>query len=293
LDDSRKAKTVSKELEQKFYSRCPPSLRPLHLGGIPHASGLESTDEHATKKGSSVMRIFGGQANVTPSDSKMHSSYESVLEGEAPMATDQPAFFRTRSLLGNVISRQTVNSDGEDHSDEDDLSTLSPFEKMKQRMGRAYQAVQRLNPVPHLYRRQCRQRKSNPQATEGSYDSSLFKAMLHATWKRMLLATLLAAFGAILSTTSSLVTKKLINYISVSHAWSKTDEVGRLSLKHPNSIGVGIALAIGLALMRAVSSAFDNHSFFQSMTAGRYFFFAWRATIVADCSIFVLACQDL
>jgi hypothetical protein len=236
--------------------------------------------------------IFVGQANVKPSDSKIHTSYESVLEGEAPMATDQPAFFRTRSLLGNVISRQSNNSDCESHSDEGDFSTLSPSEKMKQRIGRAYQTVQRLNPAPHLYRRQWYQRKSNVQTSDGSYDSSLFKAMLHTTWKRMLLATLLAAFGAVLSTTSSLVTKKLISYISVSHAWSKEDELGRSSLKHPDSIGVGIALAIGLALMRAVSSACDNHSFFQSMTSGRSSLSAYRNVTSAHCSPSTLPCQD-
>lgn len=126
----------------------------------------------------------------------------------------------------------------------------------------------RLNPASLFLQGNADPNKRDVSRSEKSYDSSLFKAMIHTTWKRMLLATLLAACGSVLATTSSLVTKKLIGYISISYAWSAADDLGRLELPRPNSIGVGISLAIGLALMRAISSACDNHSFFQSMTAG-------------------------
>lgn len=218
------------------------------------------------------LRSFA-HANVTSVGSDLYPSYESLLEGDAPMATDQPGFSRTRSLLRNVISRQTVNSEGEGNSSEEATSTYSTFGKAKDSVGRAYRIVQRLNPASHLHADRWYRRNCQKQRSEGSYDSSLFKAMLHTTWKRMLLATLLAACGSILSTTSSLVTKKLISYISASHAWSKASEIDRSRLKHPDSAGAGIALATGLALMRAVSSACHNHSFFQSMTAGKYRFF--------------------
>lgn len=104
-----------------------------------------------------------------------------------------------------------------------------------------------------------------------TYDSSLLKALIQTIWRRLLWALIFEASSSILFTTSSLVTKRLIAYIATSNAWSKASELERSSLVKPQSIGTGIALAIGLALMREAGSVVHSHYQGTAYTCGEWY----------------------
>lgn len=103
------------------------------------------------------------------------------------------------------------------------------------------------------------------------YDSSLSIALLQTTRRPLLLATFYKASRAILDTTSSLVTKQLIAYITTSHAWSHASEQDRAAgtLKVPKHISHAVGLAVGLALMQQVASLCGNHYHLQSFGCGK------------------------
>jgi hypothetical protein len=103
------------------------------------------------------------------------------------------------------------------------------------------------------------------------YDSSLVIALLQTTWRPMSLAICYKAARVVLDTTSSLVTKQLIAFITTSHAWSKATEEERASggLKPPKGISHGIGLAIGLAVMQEVALLCGNHFHLKSYGCGR------------------------
>lgn len=104
------------------------------------------------------------------------------------------------------------------------------------------------------------------------YDSSLVIALWNTTWKQLVLAILFKAGQSTLETTSSLVTKQLIAFITTNHAWDKLGEADRSAgaVKPPLSIGHGIALAIGLAVMQEVASLLGNHYYLQSFGCGMF-----------------------
>lgn len=101
------------------------------------------------------------------------------------------------------------------------------------------------------------------------YDSSLFWALIQTIWRRLLSALFFEASSSVLFTTSSLVTKRLIAYIATSHAWSKASELDRAELTRPKSVGTGIALAIGLALMQEAGSVLHSHYQGTAYTCGQ------------------------
>lgn len=102
------------------------------------------------------------------------------------------------------------------------------------------------------------------------YDTSLTWALFWTTWRQLLLSLILASADATMLTTSSLITKRLIKYVSIRHDWSRMLETQRLvlGLPKPKSIAYGVGLAIGLAVMRLASAFFFNHSFAQVSDCG-------------------------
>lgn len=180
------------------------------------------------------------------------------------MASDEPTFFSILSPVENVLSRRSSGS----LTNQPKRRVYAALTNMKLRYNRLLSVQHGQAPASYTMQQRAPYAEKNGQMTQSQYDSSLLKAMLHTTSKRMLFAILLAVCGSILATTSSLVTKRLVNHLSVSHDWAKAQESDRMGLKRPASIGVGFALAIGLGIMKAVSSICDGHSFFQSMTTG-------------------------
>jgi ATP-binding cassette subfamily C (CFTR/MRP) protein 1 len=100
------------------------------------------------------------------------------------------------------------------------------------------------------------------------YDTSLTLALFWTTWRQLFLALVLASADAVMLTTSSLVTKRLITYVTTRHDWSKLQKTQRIGLPEPKSIAYGVGLAIGLAAMRLASAFFFNHSFAQVSDCG-------------------------
>ncbi|KAJ9111013.1 hypothetical protein QFC22_006658, partial [Naganishia vaughanmartiniae] len=90
LDESRRAQALSDLLESKFYARCPPSRRPLHLGGV--RSDMLSEEPHAV-----VAR---------PSDDPTPVEDDFLKEG---LAADTPALDRTLSLVQNISRTDTTH----------------------------------------------------------------------------------------------------------------------------------------------------------------------------------------
>ncbi|KAJ9110598.1 hypothetical protein QFC22_006716, partial [Naganishia vaughanmartiniae] len=258
LDESRGAQALSDLLEAKFYARCPPSRRPLHLGGI--RSDMPSEKPHTVAS--------------RPSDHLTPLEDDILKEG---LAADAPALDRTLSLVQNISRTDTT------HRHEN--IRRKPSNKVDQSQAAAktnfatviaiFAILSRLNPWS-TYRKVARLEKGNKvleideQGNKRLYDSSLMKALIHSCWKRLLFAVACKACYSVLITTSSLVTKRLIKYISTSHEWATANERDRqtLSLPPPRSIGYGIGIAIGLAAMQEVASLFENHYSAQSMTCG-------------------------
>ena len=54
----------------------------------------------------------------------------------------------------------------------------------------------------------------------------------------------------VLQSTSSLVTKKLISYITEAHSWHVATEAERALMAAPRSAGYGIGIAFALAIMQ-------------------------------------------
>ncbi|KAJ9097159.1 hypothetical protein QFC21_004828 [Naganishia friedmannii] len=258
LDECRRAQALSDLLEAKFYSRCPPSRRPLHLGGVRSEIPFE---RYRTASARSE------DLNNTPPEDCL----------EDGLTADAPVLDRTLSLALNVSRADMTHGCEPIRKTEECAKRKSPAAS-KTSLSTAiaiFAILSRLNPWS-TYREAARLEKGNKvietdeQGKKRIYDSSLMKALIRSCWQRLLVAVACKACYSVLITTSSLVMKRLINYISASHHWAKANEGDRetLSLSKPESIGYGIGIAIGLASMQEVASLFENHYSAQSMTCG-------------------------
>ncbi|KAJ9097158.1 hypothetical protein QFC21_004827 [Naganishia friedmannii] len=290
LDDDRLTKTLSDQLEHNFYIRCPPSRRPAHLGGIVHSSVHSYTSDHnaatETKIADSVSA--GTQVNVdakapklatyaegAPEDPEKSSDTERDHEDVAPVGDwsgslpgtackptspkDHPPYTK---LTGGSSNTQGAN-----------LATSAKIPQVRPSSHPSF--ITRVNPWA-IYRKLAQvgrgklDAEPDDQGHLRSYDSSLVMAIWKTTWKRLVLAMLFKAGQSTLETTSSLVTKQLIAFITTSHAWDKLGEPERASgtVKPPLSVGHGLGLAIGLAAMQEVASLLGNHYYLQSFGCG-------------------------
>jgi hypothetical protein len=185
---------------------------------------------------------------------------------------------RTGSLVRKVTTHGSaiIDTASDMASSPADSGELAATKRIREQPSLAPTAIlRRLNPIHNFRKGQSLERGNrvveiDEQGNAQSYNSSLFRALIVTCWKRLLLCICLAAFGSILATTSSIVTKRLIAFISRSHAWTNAEGNERNCLQRPGSLRDGFGLAIGLALMRESISILDNHSFFQSMTCGKF-----------------------
>ncbi|KAJ7728028.1 multidrug resistance-associated ABC transporter [Mycena olivaceomarginata] len=96
-------------------------------------------------------------------------------------------------------------------------------------------------------------RKWGDLAGEGSYDSSLFRAVLRTfRWRIWSVGGVLKLFADTLKTTTPLLTKVILTWLTE----SKTSGL----LPKPRGIGYGIGLACALFVMQELSSIMTNHS---------------------------------
>ncbi|KAJ9090797.1 hypothetical protein QFC20_007824 [Naganishia adeliensis] len=279
LAESRRANTVSQQLETNFYARCPPSRRPLHLGGIRRATADSAEEKDGVKSDDSEDNLEADTDHGVKGAMNTEGCHspDSGLDNPAFSTSDQSTIVKTVSLMENVPTGDSPKRDnppGRPHEDTCNEGSRSHLLRVMAIMTPALYALSRLNPWSS-FQRSRKIEKGNVVIEEDelgvrrTYDSSLFWALIQTIWRRLLTALLFVASSSVLFTTSSLVTKRLIAYIATSHAWSKASELDRARLIRPKSVGTGIALAIGLALMQEAGSLLHSHYQGTAYTCGQ------------------------
>ncbi|PCH38966.1 ATP-dependent bile acid permease [Wolfiporia cocos MD-104 SS10] len=104
------------------------------------------------------------------------------------------------------------------------------------------------------------------------YDESLIKALHSTFFRKWWLAGILTALGNTLNTTTPLLTKVLLNWLTVSYEYWKLSEAERIEfgIAKPRGIGYGIGLAFALFVMQEASSLMTCHYQLTSMEVGLY-----------------------
>lgn len=115
----------------------------------------------------------------------------------------------------------------------------------------------------------------NTLPEQAHYDQSLWKALYQNFRMRWLLGGLLFLVGGVLTTTSPLVTRELLQWLSESYYYNQLNEEERaaaaeLGFSEPRGIGFGIGMAFSLFAMAQVGSLTDHHGMLVSMANGLY-----------------------
>ncbi|KAF9019789.1 multidrug resistance-associated ABC transporter [Hymenopellis radicata] len=102
------------------------------------------------------------------------------------------------------------------------------------------------------------------------YDKSLPKALHQTFFFRFWASGILKLFGDTLKTTTPLVTKVLLTWLTDSYIWWRLSDEQRASgiIPQPQGIGYGIGVGVGLFFMQETASLFTNHSSYYGMTLG-------------------------
>ncbi|KAF4584938.1 hypothetical protein EYR40_001764 [Pleurotus pulmonarius] len=104
------------------------------------------------------------------------------------------------------------------------------------------------------------------------YDSSLFKSLHTAFFYRWWIAGIFYLSADTLRTTTPLVTKVLLNWLTESYESHLADKVkgpsASVAVPQPRGIGYGIGLALALFAMQQIASLLTNHFFMITMVNG-------------------------
>ncbi|KAF5370935.1 hypothetical protein D9615_009781 [Tricholomella constricta] len=105
---------------------------------------------------------------------------------------------------------------------------------------------------------------------KSKHDSSLFLALHRTFIFRIWVAGILKLCADTLKTTTPLLTKVLLTWLTKSYIYHRLTDEQKASgvLAQPQGIGYGIGLAIGLFAMQEVSSLMTNHYYQTSQTTG-------------------------
>ncbi|KZP34073.1 multidrug resistance-associated ABC transporter, partial [Athelia psychrophila] len=182
------------------------------------------------------------------------ASYRAQTEAQDPKSEKEGA---------SSADPTNINADANEKEKEDGNANTTEKQKGKGKMG---------NRTP----------KTFPKDAEGKtkYDSSLMHA-LHRTFFVDWWASGLLLFGSnILQTTSPLITKLLLSWLTDCYSYhqyaalspaeqAQADDADfDLTLPLQRGIGYGIGLAFALFAMQEVSSLMDNHYFIKAMSTG-------------------------
>jgi len=101
-------------------------------------------------------------------------------------------------------------------------------------------------PAPHSWFKQGKKK--------ALYDESLFRAIHHTFFTRIWVGGALKLFSDTLKTTTPLVTKVLLAWLTESYIYVRTtdEEHLALGLQKPRGIGYGIGVAVGLFVMQGI-----------------------------------------
>lgn len=105
---------------------------------------------------------------------------------------------------------------------------------------------------------------SKDGSTPPKYDSSLLKALHQTFFLQWWTAGILLLIGNMLQTTSPLVTKVFLAWLTDSyayHAAGPTRTIDGAIIEEPKGIGYGIGLGFALFAMQQVASLCSNHYF--------------------------------
>ncbi|KAH6909905.1 ATP-dependent bile acid permease [Coprinopsis sp. MPI-PUGE-AT-0042] len=100
------------------------------------------------------------------------------------------------------------------------------------------------------------------------YDESMFKAIHNTFAKEMWIAGVLRLFADTLKTTTPLVTRVMLNWVTESYVYHRLSEAEREGQPAPRGIGFGVGLAFALFAMQELSSLLTNHSMQITMKGG-------------------------
>ncbi|KAJ7123626.1 multidrug resistance-associated ABC transporter [Mycena epipterygia] len=108
------------------------------------------------------------------------------------------------------------------------------------------------------------------QRKQQEFDSSLFLAIHHTFFWRIWTGGILKLFADTLKTTSPLVTKALLTWLTESYVVYHVTDAEKTSglLSKPRGVGFGIGLGFVLFAMQEISSLMTNHSTQAMMTVG-------------------------
>ncbi|KAF9262693.1 multidrug resistance-associated ABC transporter [Marasmius fiardii PR-910] len=109
---------------------------------------------------------------------------------------------------------------------------------------------------------------------EGKYDASVTKTLYSVFFARWWLAGLLQLCGDTLKTTTPLVNKVLLTWLSESYLYYRTTEEQRsalgINMSAPRGVGFGIGLAFAIFAMQEIASLLTNHQQQIAMSIGLY-----------------------
>ncbi|THU93933.1 multidrug resistance-associated ABC transporter [Dendrothele bispora CBS 962.96] len=113
-------------------------------------------------------------------------------------------------------------------------------------------------------------RKRAPKKPKSKYDSSLVKALFMTFRIRWLLSGLLKLCADTLKTTTPLVNKVLLTWLTESYLYAHLNEEERASgvISRPQGIGYGIGIGIAVFAMQEVASIMTNHYMQITLTNG-------------------------
>jgi hypothetical protein len=243
---------VSDQLEKNYYSRCPPSLRPRHLLG----DSQEQAECVADKEPDKMLEGFRAT----------HRPCNALSPTGGPAVTIEASSFVEKTIVIPAGLKSWWNSKSSraevEHSHQESFaSKIRSFrflgkESTPRRAAKGDQGKLLV--------------QADKNGVDRYYDTSLTMALLWSTWKRLLFAIFLSACNSVLSTTSSLLTKRVILHVTERYDWAKIRDTDRMSkgLVAPRAVGYGLGLAFGLAAMQMASALFFNHSFAQSADCG-------------------------
>ncbi|KAK0199743.1 multidrug resistance-associated ABC transporter [Desarmillaria ectypa] len=108
------------------------------------------------------------------------------------------------------------------------------------------------------------------KSTQTKYDSSLTKALHRTFLVRFWSAGICKLVGDTLKTTTPLVTKILLTWLTASYEYYRLTDEQKASgvMERPKGIGYGIGLGFAIFVMQEAASIFTNHSMQLGMTTG-------------------------
>ncbi|EMD36548.1 hypothetical protein CERSUDRAFT_115579 [Gelatoporia subvermispora B] len=112
--------------------------------------------------------------------------------------------------------------------------------------------------------------KGKKKDGKSKYDQSLLKALHNTFFFRWWAAGFLKLCGDTLNTTTPLVNKVILTWLTESYSYLRASDAERAAaaLTKPRGVGYGIGLAFALFAMQECSSLMTNHYFILSMTTG-------------------------